>query len=103
MARTIPIQITGRTGEPVLPPLFAGTARAAGGADNEFLPASYLRPTGTFDVGAAARSADGAATHEHAAAADEIVVLELADGSTLITSAARLRDAIAARPSRLAG
>ena len=94
MARTIPIQITGRTGEPVLPPLFAGTTRAARGADNEFLPASYLRPTGTFDVGAAARSAEGAATHEHAAAADEIVVLELADGSTLITSAERLHDTL---------
>ncbi len=94
MSRTIPIKITGRADAPALPPLLAGASRAAGALPDPFLPASYLRPTGTFDVGTAARSAEGVVVHEHAAPADEIVVLELADGSTLITSAERLHDAL---------
>ncbi len=94
MAQTVPIRITGRADTPVLPPLLAVASRAAGVVADPFLPASYFRPTGTYDVGPAARGAEGAAAHEHAAAADEVVVLELADGSTLITSAARLLDAL---------
>jgi triacylglycerol esterase/lipase EstA (alpha/beta hydrolase family) len=94
MAKTLSIKITGRADAAALPPLLAGPSRAAGAAPDPFLPASYLRATATFDVGSAARSTEGAAAHEHAAAAGEVVVLELADGSTLITSAERLYDTL---------
>ena len=95
MADIIPIKLTGRADDPALPALLGGARRAADGPDDEFLPRGYLRPTATFDVGAAARSVEGAAALQHDADADEVVVLELADGGTLITSAARLRDALA--------
>lgn len=95
MADIIPIKLTGRADDPSLPALLGGTTRSADAPGNEFLPPGYLRATGTFDVGTAARSVQGAAAQQHEAAGDELVVLELADGSTLITSAARLRDALA--------
>ena len=95
MADLIAIKLTGRAEEPALPALLSGTRRAATAQGDDFLPSGYLRPTGTFDVGATARSVEGAAALEHDAAADEVVVLELADGSTLITSALRLRDSLA--------
>jgi hypothetical protein len=94
MAQTIPIRITGRADAPVLPLLLAGVSRAAGAVPDPFLPAAYLRATGTYDVGSAARSAEGVAAYEHPAAEDEVLVLELADGSTFITSAERLRDTL---------
>ncbi|MCU0920945.1 MAG: hypothetical protein MUF16_11490, partial [Burkholderiaceae bacterium] len=95
MADIIPIKLTGRADKPALPSLLSGSSRAVDGQSDEFLPRDYLRPTGSFDVGAAARSIEGAAALEHDARADEVVVLELADGGTLITSAERLRDALA--------
>ncbi len=95
MANSIPIKLTGRADAPALPALLGSASRSAGGQGDEFLPPGYLRATGTFDVGAVARSVEGAAALEHDAAVDEVVVLELADGGTLITSAARLRDALA--------
>jgi hypothetical protein len=95
MADIIPIKLTGRADAPALPALLSGTSRAVDGQADDFLPSEYLRPTGTFDVGAAARGVEGAAALEHPAAADEVVVLELADGGTLVTSAARLRDSLA--------
>ncbi len=94
MADQIPIKLTGRADEPALPALLSGTSRAVDGRADDFLPSDYLRPTGTFDVGAAARSVEGAAALEHDAVADEVVVLELADGSTLVTSAGRLRESL---------
>jgi hypothetical protein len=94
MAPTIPIKLTGRADAPALPALLSGASRAADGRGVEFLPSGYLRATGSFDVGAAARSVAGAAALQHDAAADEIVVLELADGGALVTSAQRLRDAL---------
>ncbi|HET7524606.1 MAG TPA: hypothetical protein VFK10_01570, partial [Burkholderiaceae bacterium] len=96
MAKSIPINITGRANAPTLPSVLSGASRSSDSADDDFLPRDYLRPTGTFDVGGAARSAEGgAAALEHGADPDELVVLELADGGTLITSAARLRDSLA--------
>jgi hypothetical protein len=95
MLKIIPIKMTGRADAPTLPALLTGASRSADGADDDFLPRDYLRPTGTFDVGGAARSAEGAGALEHGADPDEVVVLELADGGALITSAARLRDSLA--------
>ncbi len=95
MTRSITIQVTGRAEAPTLPPTLVGIGRSADAADDPFLPSGYLRPTATFDVSASARSAAGAgANHAHAAQDDEIVVLELTDGGTLITSAGRLQDAL---------
>ncbi|HPO18398.1 MAG TPA: CHAT domain-containing protein, partial [Rubrivivax sp.] len=95
MADLIPIKLTGRVDAPALPALLSGASRTAGASGDDFLPPGYLRPTGSFDVGGAARSVEGAAALQHEAAADEVVVLELADGGTLVTSASRLRDALA--------
>ncbi|HOM13069.1 MAG TPA: hypothetical protein PLB41_07095 [Rubrivivax sp.] len=95
MADLIPIKLTGRVDAPALPALLSGASRTAGASGDDFLPPGYLRPTGSFDVGGAARSVEGAAALQHEAAADEVVVLELADGGTLVTSAERLRDALA--------
>ena len=95
MTRSITIQVTGRAEAPTLPPTLVGIGRSADAADDPFLPSGYLRPTATFDVSASARSAAGAGTNRaHAAQDDEIVVLELTDGGTLITSAGRLQDAL---------
>jgi hypothetical protein len=92
----ITIKIKGREDEtPKRPALLSGTSRAADGAgSSDFLPDGYVQVTRSFDVGAAARAAEGAATHDHDAAPGEVVVLELEDGSTLITSAERLRDSL---------
>ncbi len=102
MAERITIKLKGRADAPVLPALLGGASRAADSGGDGFLPRDYLRATGAFDVGAAARGLEGAAALQHEARADELVVLELADGSTLITSAQRLRDALArSRPDWL--
>ena len=95
MADHISIKLTGRAEEPALPAVLGSASRAADGQGDDFLPRDYLRATGTYDVGAAARSIEGSTALERDAQADEVVVLELADGSTLITSAERLRDALA--------
>ena len=92
MPQTIDIQLSGRQLEPRLPALLTSASRSGGAAADPFLPPGYLIPTSAFDVSAGARSAtDATADLKHAAADDEIVVLELADGSTFITSAERLR------------
>jgi hypothetical protein len=103
MADLIPIRLTGRAEEPALPAVLGSASRTADGQGDDFLPSGYLRATRTYDVGAAARSIEGTAAAEYGARADEVVVLELADGGTLITSAGRLRDALArSRPDWVA-
>ena len=103
MAGSIPLTLTGREAAAQLPPQLQGATRAAGQPEDPFLPPGYLVPTGTYDVSPTARSAaDGAGENRHDAEVDEIVVLELADGSTFITSAQRLRDTLAlTRPDLL--
>ena len=107
----IPLKLTGREVAPTLPPLLQPTTTAArdavpgaGGRQRDpFLPEGYLTARQTFDVGASARDAAGGGGRERAEAkADEILVLELADGSMLVTSAGRLRDSLeGARPELL--
>jgi triacylglycerol esterase/lipase EstA (alpha/beta hydrolase family) len=100
----IALSLTGRRTDAQLPALFAPAARSAGQPDDPFLPAGYLKATGAFDVSAAARgSADGAAAQHLEATADEVVVLELTDGSVLVTSAARLRDSLERASPELLG
>ncbi|WP_310388131.1 CHAT domain-containing protein [Roseateles sp.] len=93
---SIAIKLNGRSAEhPRLPPLLTPAARAADRRDDAFLPDGYLEPLSAFDLSPAARSADVAlVSQSHAAAANEVLVLELADGSTLITSAGRLRETL---------
>ncbi len=101
---TIPIRLSGRAAQaPRLPPLLQGAARSADQRADPFLPEGYLEPTGTFDVGPAARGGDdGVVQQRIEARPQEIVVLELTDGSALVTSAARLRAALEqARPELL--
>ena len=90
--RTVQIRLTGREVEKRLPPLLTPAVRSAGRDDDEFLPAGYLVPTVAFDVSPAARgSSDTTAKESHGSGPNEVIVLELTDGSTLITSAERLR------------
>jgi len=89
---TVQIKLIGRADTPRLPTLLLPTARSGQSQDDPFLPPSYLQPRLTLDVGTAARSGgEGAAEQQHGLGVDEVLVLELADGSSLITSARRLR------------
>ena len=89
---SIALSLTGREIDAALPSALMGAARSATGGDDVFLPAGYLQPVRTFDVGPAARgSAVGVVRQTHVARPDEVIVLELADGATLVTSAERLR------------
>ena len=100
----ITLKLQGRENTPALPSWLTPAARSAGQDEDEFLPAGYLRPTGTFDVGASARgTVEGVAEKAHAAQGDEIIVLELTDGSTFISSAARLRDTLCQTHPELLG
>ena len=87
----IDIKLSGRQLEPRLPAFLISAGRSGGVAPDPYLPPGYLTPKSAFDVSAPARSADGAAEFRHVVGNDEIVVLELADGSSFITSAERLR------------
>ncbi|MBX3606653.1 MAG: CHAT domain-containing protein [Piscinibacter sp.] len=101
---TIPIELRGREAEARLPDLFGGASRSADAVENQFLPSAYLKPRRTFDVGPAARSAtEGDGPIEHVAQDDEVLVLELEDGETLITSAQGLREMLLRSHPELVG
>ncbi|MFT4102112.1 MAG: hypothetical protein QM674_13950, partial [Burkholderiaceae bacterium] len=92
MADSVSLRLTGRELAPTLPALLQPASRGGPPRQDVFLPTSYLRPVKTFDVGPVARDAAGGAQNQPLRAGDnEVVVLELSDGSTLITSAERLR------------
>ena len=103
MAENIPLTLNGRKAAPALPALLRSAQRGAGGADDPFLPAGYLQPRATFDVGPAARGVAGGGEQRHDAEADEVLVLELADGSSFVTSAGRLKASLAAVHPELLG
>lgn len=96
MPDTAAIKLTGRKVDPALPALLRTGARSAGQADDPFLPQGYLKPVASYDVGPAARGlGEGVAETLHATSgADEVLVLELADGSTFITSASKMKAAL---------
>ena len=92
---SIALSLTGREIDAALPSALMGAARSATGGDDVFLPAGYLQPVRSFDVGPAARgSAVGVVRQTHDAQPDEIIVFELADGGTLVTTATRLRETL---------
>lgn len=89
---TVQIKLIGRVDKPRLPALLLPTARSGQTQEDPFLPPGYLQPSLTLDVGSAARSGgEGSAEQQHGLGTDEVLVLELSDGSSLITSAQRLR------------
>ncbi len=100
-----PIKLTGRERTPELPGLLRNTARSSGAAEDPFLPGGYLTPKACFDVGPAARGSDEPAVElRRDTPADEVLVLELADGSTFITSAAKLKQSLQrSRPELIGG
>ncbi len=93
--RNVAIQLIGRAAAPELPPLLVPATRAAAQGDDPFLPPGYLAPVAVYDTGPAAREVGSAAPQLHPAGPDEVMVLELGDGTSLVTSAGRLRDALA--------
>ncbi|HWI11487.1 MAG TPA: hypothetical protein VNU48_09180, partial [Burkholderiaceae bacterium] len=102
-ARSVPIRLVGREADRKLPALLTPASRTVGRSDDVFLPSGYLVPTAAFDVGPVARDVGEAQHQSHDAGADEVVVLELADGSTLITSAQRLRASLQQTHPELVG
>jgi len=91
MAAKTSLHLTGRqTDKDRLPALLQSASRSAGAAEDLFLPAGYLETRACFEVGPAARGVGGAA-QQYESADDEVLVVELADGGVLITSAASLK------------
>jgi len=70
-----------------------GAVRGGPAVADQFLPEGYLRVMAAYDLSATGRSAPGAASDiDLAVKPGEVLVLELPDGTTLITSGTRLRD-----------
>ena len=82
---------------PALPGIFSASSRgAAAAAANPFLPDGYLKLKDAFDVSQRARSSTAGAVESASRAEDnDVVVLEMADGVTVITSAKKLRESLA--------
>ena len=93
MADRIALKLTGTPiAHPFLPSVLRPGMRGVGpGRSDEFLPDGYVKITSAFDVGRRSRSTpEGVIEKTIQAQGDEVVVLEMADGVTVITSAAKL-------------
>jgi hypothetical protein len=100
-APPVTLALSGRETAARLPALL-NPAMRGGGLDDPFLPAGFLTPLKTWEVDPPARGA-APAGQRHQADADEVVVLELSDGSIFISSAARLQATLQiSRPQLLA-
>ncbi len=91
----VKLEVTGRSEKAHLPSLLEAASRSTERGGDQFLPPGYLQPTATVDVSAAARGGAGATKQDLHPSGNEIVVLELADGGALVTTAAGLHDALA--------
>ena len=99
MAEAIVLQITGRRSDrPEVPSLLPSTtANRSVGADrtpDPFLPPGLLEAKAAIDLANGARGLPEGAGAELEADADQVLVIELADGGTLITSPAGLKAAL---------
>src|SRR6476620_10071349 len=104
-APAVTLALSGRETDARLPALLNPVMRG-GGLDDPFLPAGFLTPVKTWEVDTLARGAAlaaGLADQRHQANADELVVLELTDGSIFITSAARLQASLRVSRPQLLG
>jgi hypothetical protein len=93
MADRIVLKLTGSPiANPALPSALRPALRGVGlGRSDEFLPDGYVKITSAFDVGKRSRSTpEGVIEKTIQAESDDVVVLEMADGVTVITSAAKL-------------
>jgi CHAT domain-containing protein len=79
-----------------LPRAFQATQRSAAATDDDpFLPRGLLKVEQAFDLSSSARSTDaGRDERALATSADQVVVLELPEGVTVITHPQNLRDAV---------
>jgi len=80
--------------QPELPPLLAAS-RGTDDASNEFLPRGCLKPTGTYLLAGPGRSVAAATPTDVAHAPEEIVLIELDDGTEVMTSVGRLQQTLA--------
>lgn len=98
MAEAIVLQITGRRSDtPEVPSLLRSTASRGVGADrtpDEFLPPGLLEAKASIDLAGGARGLPEGGSADLEAEAGQVLVLELADGGTLITSPAGLQAAL---------
>lgn len=93
--RSLTLKLTGsRITRPDVPALLrAGSVRGDPGMADSFLPADYLRVVEAFDLSPAARSAPAAERDvDIEVQPGQVLVLELPDGTTLITSGERLEE-----------
>ncbi len=81
----------------------ASRSAAAAAQDDAFLPDGYLQVVAAHDLGPTARGHSDAFETTLAGSDDEVLVLELADGGTLITSTRGLTDALARNQPALIG
>ena len=97
MADHIPLKLDGTPiANPSLPTALRPPTRSVDGAKaTEFLPEGYLKISAAYDISARARSTpEGALEKKIVTEENEVVVLEMADGVTVITSAERLRESL---------
>ncbi len=89
-------RITGRpAADPALPRTLQGRNRGtADGAIDPFLPPGYVRAIESVDVSDTARAVEGTVEQQVASPPGEVLALELADGTTIYTSPARLEETI---------
>jgi pimeloyl-ACP methyl ester carboxylesterase len=77
------------------PKLFDAAIRgSSGGDDNVFLPRDYVEVVEAIDLSSAARSAAGRVPRDVEVADGEVLILEMADGVTIVTTAAKLAAAM---------
>ena len=81
----------------------ASRSAAAAAQDDAFLPDGYLQVVAAHDLGPTARGRSDAFETTLAGSDDEVLVLELADGGTLITSTQGLTEALARNRPDLIG
>jgi CHAT domain-containing protein len=94
-ASTLTLKLSGsRTGETELPALLrGGPVRGATASADPFLPDDYLRVVEAYDLTPAGRSAAAAVSDvDVRVEPGQVLVLELPDGTTLVTSGARLEE-----------
>ena len=97
MAQNIPLKLNGTLiVNPALPALLRPSTRAVDSVEaSRFLPDGYLKIKTAFDVSSAARSTPAGAIEQTVSAGDgELVVLEMADGVTVMTSAGKLKESL---------
>ncbi|HKQ71923.1 MAG TPA: hypothetical protein VJT73_21410, partial [Polyangiaceae bacterium] len=78
-----------------LPAVLSTGVRSASGEGDALLPSDYIKVVDVFDIRSAARSPAGLeAEPDIALPVDRVVVLELTDGTSVITSAEKLADTL---------